>query len=28
LIADGNDGVTFSSREGGTPPQLVIQQGP
>jgi len=28
LIADGNDGVTFSSREGGTPPQLVIEQGP
>jgi hypothetical protein len=28
LIADGTDGVTFSSREGGTPPQLVIEQGP
>ncbi len=30
LIADGNDGVTFSSREGTMPPQLVvtIQGGP
>jgi len=24
LVADGNDGVTFSSREGGSPPQLAI----
>ncbi len=28
LVADGNDGVTFSSREGGTPPQLVVTLGP
>jgi hypothetical protein len=28
LVADGNDGVTFSSREGATPPQLVITTGP
>jgi hypothetical protein len=25
LVADGNDGVTFSSREGASPPQLVIE---
>jgi hypothetical protein len=25
LVADSNDGVTFSSREGTTPPQLVIE---
>jgi hypothetical protein len=25
LIADGNDGVTFSSREGSTAPQLLVQ---
>jgi hypothetical protein len=24
LVADGNDGVTFSSREGASPPQLVV----
>ncbi len=28
LIADGNDGVTFSSREGTATPQLVVVQGP
>lgn len=27
LVADGNDGVTFSSREGTAPPQLVITLG-
>ncbi len=27
LVADGNDGVTFSSREGTTPPQLVVTLG-
>lgn len=27
LIADGTDGVTFSSREGSSPPQLVITTG-
>jgi hypothetical protein len=27
LIADGADGITFSSREGATPPQLVITTG-
>jgi hypothetical protein len=25
LVADSNDGVTFSSREGASPPQLVIE---
>jgi hypothetical protein len=25
LIADGNDGVTFSSREGAQAPQVVLQ---
>ncbi|HEY9529470.1 MAG TPA: DNRLRE domain-containing protein, partial [Anaerolineales bacterium] len=25
LVADGNDGVTFSSREGSAPPQLVVE---
>ncbi len=28
LVADGNDGVTFSSREGGMAPQLVVSFGP
>jgi hypothetical protein len=28
LVADGTDGVTFSSREGSTPPQLVVTFGP
>ncbi len=28
LVADGNDGVTFSSREGGMAPQLVATFGP
>ena len=28
LVADSNDGVTFSSREGGTAPQLVVTLGP
>lgn len=28
LVADGNDGVTFSSREGTSPPQLVVTFGP
>ncbi len=28
LVADGNDGVTFSSREGGMAPQLVVTFGP
>jgi len=28
LVADGSDGVTFSSREGTSPPQLVITLGP
>lgn len=27
LVADSNDGVTFSSREGTTPPQLVVTLG-
>jgi hypothetical protein len=27
LVADGSDGVAFSSREGGTPPQLVVTFG-
>ncbi|MGB8983624.1 MAG: DNRLRE domain-containing protein, partial [Anaerolineales bacterium] len=27
LVADGTDGVTFSSREGSTPPQLVVTLG-
>jgi hypothetical protein len=27
LVADSNDGVTFSSREGATPPQLVVTLG-
>ena len=25
LVADSNDGVTFSSREGTAPPQLVVR---
>jgi hypothetical protein len=28
LVADDNDGVTFSSREGAAPPQLVVTFGP
>lgn len=28
LVADGTDGVTFSSREGTSPPQLVVTTGP
>lgn len=28
LVADGNDGVTFSSRESASPPQLVVTFGP
>jgi hypothetical protein len=28
LVADGTDGVTFSSREGTSPPQLIVTFGP
>ena len=28
LVADSSDGITFSSREGTTPPQLVVALGP
>ena len=28
LVADGSDGVTFSSREGASPPQLVVTYAP